>query len=155
MALVNRKKKRLQQGEIIVNAVVDSGATGQDAAVLMSALVAEATQPNTYVKTFGNTLFISHVSEDKQSIFLRIVNVDVHKNLTHNVEAYLRDAKINGAKTVVYADPDSSHVAIMEHINKQHFAVIQMERSKKNGWYVFVVQFPEDMKQQNTQQPEE
>jgi len=120
----------------------------------MSAIVAEATQPNTYTKSFGNTLFICHADQTKQQIFLRIINVDVYKNLGHNAELFISDCKKNGVKTIVYADPDTAHVSLMEKINKSHLAVVQMERSKKTGWYVFVIQFPENMKAK-TQQPEQ
>lgn len=154
MALINSKKKRLQQGEIIVNAVIDAGLKGQEASVAMSAIVAEATQPNTYTNAFGNTLFICHADETKQQVFLRVINVDVYKNLERNVELFISDCKKNGIKTIVYADPDTAHVSLMEKINKSHLAVVQMERSKKTGWYVFVIQFPENMKAK-TQQPEQ
>ena len=146
MALVNSKKKRLQQGEIIVNAVLDAGLKGQNAAVAMSMAVEECGQPNTYTKVFGNTLFICHTDETRQQVFLRVINVDVYKNLEENVELFLRDAKHGGVKTIVYADPDVAHASLMQKINKSHLAVVQMERSKKNGWYVFAVQFPENMK---------
>lgn len=161
MAIVNSKKKQLEQGEIIVHAVLDAGLKGQKAAIAMSTVVAELDQPDCYGTVIGNTLFISHVSEDKSNVFLRVINVDNNKNLVRNVEVYIRRAKHNGVKTIVYADSDSSHVGIMEHIKKLHLAIVQMERSKKTGWYVFVLTFPEEYKnkeqpteEQTTEQPE-
>lgn len=155
MALVNSKKQQLSQSDIVVRAVLDTGAKGQDAAIGMSALIAEMQQDNCYPLPIGNTLFISHANPERTQVFLRIVNVDVHKNLVENVELYIRRAKQSGVKTIVYADPDSANVPIMEHIKKLHLAVVQMERSKKTGWYVFVVTFPEDMKQPQQQMPQE
>lgn len=155
MAIVNSKKKQLEQGEIIVHAVLDAGLKGQEAAVAMSKVVVELQQPNCYGTVVGNTLFISHTNETKDSVFLRVINVDNNKNLINNVEVYVRRAKHNGVKTIVYADPDSSHVAIMEHLKKSHLAIVQMERSKKTGWYVFVVTFPEEYKKAKEQPVEE
>jgi len=149
MALINSKKKQISQGEIIVHAVMDAGFTGQAAAIEMSKVVAELDQPNCYGITIGNTLFISHSNEKRTDVFLRVINVDTHKNLINNIEIYVRRAKSSGVKTIVYADPDSSTVTLMDHIKKLHLAIVQVERSKETGWYVFVLTFPEDMKQQN------
>lgn len=148
MALVDSKKKRLSEGEIIVQAVLDSGATGQAAAVAMSLVVKEMDEPNVYPLAIGNTLFISHANTEKTQVFLRVVNVDTYKNLANNAELFLRRAKDSGVETIVYASPDNAHVSLMKQINELKVAVVQMERSKENGWYVFVIRFPENMKQQ-------
>ena len=70
--------------------------------------------PNTEVKQYGNTVFITHFSEDRDLAVGRALNIDIAKNFFFNGEDYFRDLVRGGTrKWVAQFDQKSFATALL------------------------------------------
>lgn len=102
MAIINSKSKQLSKSDVIMQALTDDARAGRlpDGAPLQAvilAIVQEMAMPNTETVQFGNTVFISHFSEDGQEVAMRALNLDTATNYVQNALQYgdwLRERKV-------------------------------------------------------------
>jgi hypothetical protein len=98
---VDSKKDQLSIPEIITQAVYNEPVEGVPPYAAILSIVKEGTMPNTEVKQYGNTVFITHFSGDRDLAVGRALNIDVAKNFVTNGEAYFRDLVRGGTKKFV------------------------------------------------------
>lgn len=89
--MVDSKKDQLSISEIITQAVYNEPTEGVPPYAAILSIVKEGSMPNTEVKQYGNTVFITHFSEDRDLAVGRALNIDVAKNFVINGEEYFRD----------------------------------------------------------------
>ena len=100
-ATVDSKKDKLSIPEIITQAVYNNPPEGVPPYAAILAIVKEGTMPNTEVKEYGNTVFITHFNESKDLAVGRALNIDTAKNFILNGEEYFRDLVRGGTKKFV------------------------------------------------------
>jgi hypothetical protein len=98
---VDSKKDKLSIPEIITQAVYNNPPEGVPPYAAILAIVKEGTMPNTEVKEYGNTVFITHFNESKDLAVGRALNIDTAKNFILNGEEYFRDLVRGGTKKFV------------------------------------------------------
>mgnify|MGYP007049632990 CR=1 FL=1 len=89
--MVESKKEQLSIPEIITQAAYNNPVEGVPPYAAILSIVKEGTMPNTEVKQYGNTVFITHFSEDRDLAVGRALNIDTAKNFIINGEEYFRD----------------------------------------------------------------
>jgi hypothetical protein len=100
MAITNSKDKQLSTSEVIAGAVAEASRDDRlrnipvQAALL--AIVQEGAMPNTTVEQIGNTVFITHYSEDKAEVAMRALNVDTARNYLDNSLQYITKLSESG-----------------------------------------------------------
>jgi hypothetical protein len=95
MQLVDSNKEELDTSTIIARSVGEAKEAGQlpknvtlQAAIL--SIVAEGSMPNTKVEQIGNTVFMSHYSEDSKEVAMRAFNADTARNYLENSVKYVK-----------------------------------------------------------------
>jgi hypothetical protein len=96
---VDSKQDQLTIPEIITQAVYNTPTEGVPAYAAILGIVKEGTMPNTEVKNYGNTVFITHFAKDGQIALGRALNIDSANNFLLNGEAYFRDLVRAGVQT--------------------------------------------------------
>lgn len=99
--MVDSKQEQLSIPEIITQAVYNNPPKDIPPYAAILGIVKEGTMPNTEVKQYGNMVFITHFSEDRDLAVGRALSVDVANNFVENGEAYLRDLVQNGTRKFV------------------------------------------------------
>lgn len=102
---VDSKKEQLSIPEIITQAVYNTPVEGVPPYAAVLAIVKEGTLPDTEVKQYGNTVFITHFSGDKDLAVGRALNIDTANNFIYNGEDYFRDL-VKGGTTKFVAQFD-------------------------------------------------
>lgn len=98
---IDSKKDKLNIPEIITQAVYNTPVEGVPAYAAMLSIIKEGSMPRTEVKQYGNTVFITHFSEDKDLAVGRALNIDTAKNFIQNGEEYFRELVLGGTKKFV------------------------------------------------------
>jgi hypothetical protein len=98
---VDSKKEQLSIPEIITQAVYNTPTKDVPAYAAILSIVQEGSMPNTEVKQYGNTVFITHFSEDRDLAIGRALNIDAAKNFIINGEQYFRELVEGGTKKFV------------------------------------------------------
>ena len=98
---VDSKKDQLSISEIITQAAYNNPVEGDPPYAAILSIVKEGTMPNTEVRQYGNTVFITHFSEDRDLAIGRALNIDTAKNFIPNGESYFRDLVREGTKKFV------------------------------------------------------
>ncbi len=98
---VDSKKDQLSIPEIITQAVYNLPVEGVPPYAAILSIIKEGSMPNTEVKQYGNTVFITHFSEDRDLAIGRALNVDIAKNFIINGEEYFRDLVRGGTRKFV------------------------------------------------------
>ena len=98
---VDSKQEQLSIPEIITQAVYNTPVEGVPPYAAILSIIKEGTMPNCEVKQYGNTVFITHFSEDKDLAVGRALNVDVASNFIYNGEEYFRDLVKGGTRKFV------------------------------------------------------
>jgi hypothetical protein len=101
MTTVDSKKDQLSVPEIITQAVYNLPIEGVPPYAAILSIVKEGTLPNTEVKQYGNTVFITHFDEERDLAVGRALNIDTAKNFILNGEEYFRDLVRGGTKKFV------------------------------------------------------
>jgi hypothetical protein len=99
--MVDSKQEELSISEIITQAVYNTPTEGVPPYAAILSIIKEGSMPNTTVEQYGNTVFITHFSEDKDLAVGRALNIDVARNFIYNGEAYFRDLVRNGTRKFV------------------------------------------------------
>jgi len=112
--MVDSKKEQLSIPEIITQVVYNEPTEGVPAYAAILSIVKEGAMPNTEVKQYGNTVFITHFSEDRDLAVGRALNLDVAKYFFFNGEDYFRDLVRGGTrKWVAQFDQKSFATALL------------------------------------------
>jgi hypothetical protein len=98
---VDSKKDQLSIPEIITQAAYNNPVEGVPPYAAILSIVKEGTIPNTEVRQYGNTVFITHFSEARDLAIGRALNIDTAKNFIPNGESYFRDLVREGTKKFV------------------------------------------------------
>jgi hypothetical protein len=98
---IDSKKDQLSIPEIITQAVYNEPTEGVPPYAAILSIIKEGSLPNTEVKQYGNTVFITHFSEDRDLAVGRALNIDVAKNFIINGEEYFRELVTGGTKKFV------------------------------------------------------
>jgi len=98
---VDSKKDQLSIPEIITQAVYNTPSKDVPAYAAILSIVQEGAMPNTEVKQYGNTVFITHFDEDKDLAIGRALSIDTAKNFIVNGEEYFRDLYRGGTRKFV------------------------------------------------------
>lgn len=98
---VDSKQEQLSIPEIITQAVYNTPTEGVPPYAAILAIIKEGTMPDTEVKQYGNTVFITHFSKDRDLAVGRALNVDVASNFIYNGEDYFRDLVEGGTRKFV------------------------------------------------------
>ena len=116
--MIDSRKKKLSISEII-NQVAYSEPTKDvpPYAVILS-IIKEGSLPNTEVKQYGNTVFVTHFSEDRDLAIGRALNFDVANNFVNNGEKYMRDLVKNGTTKFVTQFEQKSFARAFMALNK-------------------------------------
>ena len=95
MQLVDSQKEELDTSTIIARAVGEAKDAGQlpknvtlQAAIL--SVISEGSMPGTKVEQIGNTVFMSHYSEDGKEVAMRAFNADTARNYLENSIQYVK-----------------------------------------------------------------
>ena len=98
---VDSKEEQLSIPEIITQAVYNNPPEGIPPYAAIISIVHEGAMPHTEVKQYGNTVFITHFSEDKDLAVGRALNIDTAQNFIYNGEDYFRDLVKGGTRKFV------------------------------------------------------
>ena len=98
---VDSKKEQLSIPEIITQAVYNTPVEGVPPYAAILSIVKEGTLPDTEVKQYGNTVFITHFSKDRDLAVGRALNIDTANNFIYNGEEYFRDLVEGGTRKFV------------------------------------------------------
>lgn len=101
MAQVDSKERQMSIPEIVIQATATQSKRNIPLQAALLAFVKEGTMPNTEVKQYGNTVFITHFSEDRDLAVGRALNMDTARNFVANGDAYFRDLVRNGTTKFV------------------------------------------------------
>lgn len=101
MAQFDSKERKLSIPEIVSQAMATQNTTGLPIQTVLVAFVKEASMPNTEVKQYGNTVFITHFSKDKDLAVGRALNIDTARNFLDNGEEYFRGLVRGGTRKFV------------------------------------------------------
>ena len=101
MAQVDSKERQLPIPEIVSQAAATQNNSGLPIQTVLVAFVKEASMPNTEVKQYGNTVFITHFSKDKDLAVGRALNMDTARNFVTNGDEYFRDLVRGGTRKFV------------------------------------------------------
>lgn len=101
MAQVDSKERQMSISEIVVQATATQSKRDIPLQAALLAFVKEGSMPNTEVKQYGNTVFITHFSKDKDLAVGRSLNMDTARNFLENGRKYFQDLVRNGTKKFV------------------------------------------------------
>ena len=101
MAQVDSNERQMSIPEIVTNVAATQGKSGLPIQTILMAFVREGSMPDTEVKQYGNTVFITHFSKDKDLAVGRALNMDTARNFVTNGEEYFRDLVRGGTRKFV------------------------------------------------------
>lgn len=89
---IDSNQKQLSIPEVIVAAMQEQGVSKRMVGPYILSILKESSMPNTDVRTFGNTAFITHIKEKEgmKAAFGRPLNADTARNYLKNVEEYIK-----------------------------------------------------------------
>lgn len=102
-------------------------------------IVEEAKLPNTEMMLLGNTVFISHFSDDGKQAVMRAFNVDNAKNYINNGERFTRYMIQRGVESFVTQYDVESYGIPMKQIQKNKLGTVTFDKTKK-GTFLALVQ---------------
>jgi len=136
MPITNSKEKKLPISDIIAGALADAkkanllGDMPLQAAIL--GVVSEGSLPNATVEQIGNTVFITHYSEDKLEVAMRAMNLDTARNYLDNSIAYVTRLAESGVARMTSDFNDKRILQLFKSIaNRPEFSHWGMKVYKK------------------------
>ena len=117
MSQVDSNEKQLSTPEIITLVAAENTAVPLAAALM--AIVKEGTMPNTEVKQYGNTVFITHFSKDRDLAIGRALNKDTARNFIDNGAEYFTDLVQNGTRKFVAQFKQKSFALAFKALEKR------------------------------------
>lgn len=137
---IDSTKQKLTMQDVIVRAVYNQEAEGlldSTAANVLMLLTQELQMPKTDVLQLGNTVFITHYSEDREAAMMRALTVDTAKNMMALGEQYIRHLQNRGVKYFATYFQTPSYMAFFKEISRRNLGV--WNAIKKNGQDVVIV----------------
>lgn len=140
------------QQKLSTNEVIEMFAKNQDLGDIpyyaaMLGFVKESSLPNTEVIQFGNTVFISHFSEDGTKVVMRTLNVDVGNNLIENAKQYAMHLVSRGVEELFTQFDDPSFINLIKIIER--FPVTDQQEvffgQNKQGKYQMLIKFNQEL----------
>jgi hypothetical protein len=98
MEPIDSKERKLPVQEIIAKYAIGAHTEELPAQTILACFVKEASLPNTSVKSYGNTVFITHFDKTKTKAVGRALNVDVGRNFVDNGKEYFIDLYKSGVR---------------------------------------------------------
>ena len=151
MNTVDSTKNKLSLQEIMIRSIYDqkdSLTMPIEQALLM--LVEELKMPGSEAIQFGNTVFISHYSQESPTCFMYALNVDTAKNYIKNGELYTRYLMKRGMKGFMTSFTQESFGVPFKQIERNNLGTVHSY--KQGNRFVTAVLFN---KQRNKQQEEQ
>lgn len=146
MKVFDSKKVQLTMQDVILHSVENLKKTlpvPMEQAILL--IVEEAKLPNTEMMILGNTVFITHFSDDGTKAVMRALNVDTAKNYINSGESYTRYLIKKGVETFVTQYDVESYGIPLKSIKKNKLGSVHFDRTKK-GTFVALVQLNQPRK---------
>ena len=115
------KKTKLTMQDIIIRRVYEEKEKlpmPPDQMIML--IIKELEMPQSEAITFGNTVFISHYTQDKTGAFVRMLNVDTATNLENNGELFLRHLKHRGVQNFVSQYDYRGYKKLFARLQKRH-----------------------------------
>lgn len=151
MAVVNSKVKKLSLGEVVVMALGNMQKANElpEGVPLYAAILGitqELAASDAKHEQRGNTLFISHFSEDGQEVSVRALNVDTARNYAENTYAYVQELHNAGVVRLTSDFRGTTVLNLFKSVARQPFAENWgMEvRKLSNGMMRAYVVMPKD-----------
>lgn len=119
MAQVDSKERLLSIPEIVTQVSATQSKSGLPLQVMLLAFVKEGSMPNTEVKQYGNTVFITHFSEDRDLAIGRALNLDTARNFVANGDEYFRDLVRGGTRKFVAQFKQKSYAMAFEAFKRR------------------------------------
>jgi hypothetical protein len=147
MQLVDSNKEELDTSTIIARAVGEAKDAGQlpknvtlQAAIL--SVISEGSMPNTKVEQIGNTVFMSHYSEDGKEVAMRAFNADTARNYLESSIKYVKALPEQGVERMTSDFSDKKILQLFNTIARrpelQEWGM-QVYNLKSGGMRAYVV----------------
>lgn len=139
--VIDSKKMQLTFQDVMIRRVYDEHEQGklkQDPAVVLLTLIKELEMPQSEAILFGNTLFISHYTQDNTGADVRMLNVDTAKNVIANGEQFYQHLKRRGVKHFISRYSYKNYARIFERFEKMNFGQA-VTKDLGDGYYVTCV----------------
>lgn len=152
MKVFDSKKQQLAMQDVILYSIEnlrDKLPVPMEQAILL--IIEEAKLPNTDMMLLGNTVFISHYSEDGKQAVMRALNVDIAKNYMRSGEVFIRYMLQRGVESFVTQYDVESYGVPLKQIQKNKLGTVTFDRTKK-GTFLALVQLNKPRKK-NAVQP--
>ena len=117
MKIVDSNENLLSTPEIITLSASEN--TTLPLATTLMAIVKEGSMPNTEVKQYGNTVFITHFSKDRDLAVGRALNIDSARNFIDNGAEYFADLVRNGTTKFVAQFKQKSFALAFKALQKR------------------------------------
>jgi len=147
MQLVDSNKEELDTSTIIARAVGEAKDAGQlpknvtlQAAIL--SVIAEGSMPNTKVEQIGNTVFMSHYSEDGKEVAMRAFNADTARNYLESSIKYVKALPEQGVERMTSDFSDKKILQLFNTIARRPELQdwgMQVYNLKSGGMRAYVV----------------
>lgn len=118
--LVDSKQEILSISEILNAAIDEQKVPKKMVTATKLAFIKESGMPDTDVRQFGNTVFISHIKEKNgmKVAFGRPLNADTGKNFLENVEEYIQFLMDNKVNYFVSSYKDKAMDSVLNYIQR-------------------------------------
>jgi len=144
---IDSNRQKISPSEIILHAVQRANAagelpTGVPVQAALTAIIAETSMPNTDVKQIGNTVFVSHYSQDKSETSTRAFNMDGARNFVINAIEYTTGLANNGVERMTIDFKGESIRQMLMAVSKSPIAVanwgMQIFKTNNGGYRAYV-----------------
>lgn len=142
MQTIDSKTKNLSLPEILVQSIAGSGLKGVDLAKQLAMTMEEVRMKNTEAIKIRNTVFLTHLTPDRRTAYLKLYNIDTYKNFLGNLEAFLKNAKARGTDLFVYPYNDNSAEAVFNFLQKNSIALVETRKNKYGEMMALIMMDP-------------
>lgn len=139
--VIDSKKTQLTFQDVMIRRVYDEHEQGKlpvSPQVALLTLVKELEMPQSEAILFGNTLFISHYTEDNSGAVVRMLNVDTARNLAENGQQFVQHLRRRGVSNFVSQYDYKGYVKLFEKFEKMNFGQV-VTKQIDDGSYVSCV----------------
>lgn len=137
------KKTKLTMQDIIIHRIYDEkDRLPMPPEQVIMLVIKELEMPRSEAITFGNTVFISHYSEDGTGAMVRMLNVDTAKNLQNNGELFVRHLKKQKVKNFLSQYDFAGYAKLFERLQKRRLGRVQTKQLGDGSFVSFVELMP-------------
>lgn len=125
--------------EIVARDLSNDGLKGNELTVELIKVIQEMQMPNTMVDRLGDTVFITHYTEDRKYGAVRVLSADSTKAVANNFEKYVRVQMGRDLKAVAmtYSKPKDVQ-PVFAHLEKLRMVEIHTAEGD-DGQYVSMI----------------